>query len=137
MSELLTTDVLLKIDTNLKNNAEAIFSKFGFNFDSAINMFLRHTVYDGNLPFNINDEIPNEETLAAMKEAELLINDPNTKKYNSFQEIIDEINKPIEFGNLSKEELDIEIEKGYKDMLDGNVEPAQKVFSDIHKEYGL
>ena len=91
----LTTDVLLKIDSNLKNSAEVIFSKFGFDFDTAINMFLRHTVYDGNLPFDVNDEIPNEETLAAMKEAEELINNPNAKKYNSFQEIIDEINTEI------------------------------------------
>ena len=92
----LTTDVLLRIDTNLKNNAEAIFSKFGFDFDTAINMFLRHTVCDGNLPFNTNEETPNEETLAAIKEAESLINDPNAKRYNSFQEIIDEINTEIE-----------------------------------------
>ncbi len=92
----LTTDVLLKIDSNLKNNAEAIFSKFGYDFDTAIKMFLRHTVYDGSLPFSMKDEIPNEETLAAMKEAECLINDPKAKTYNSFQEIIDEINTEIE-----------------------------------------
>ena len=91
----LTTDVLLRIDSNLKNNAEAIFSKFGYDFDTAINMFLRHTVFDGSLPFNTKDEIPNEETLAAMKEAESLINNPNAKTYNSFQEIIDEINTEI------------------------------------------
>ena len=92
----LTTDVLLRIDSDLKNNAEAIFFKFGYDFDTAINMFLRHTVYDGNLPFNVNEEIPNEETLSAMNEAESLINNPNTKKYDSFQEIIDEINTEIE-----------------------------------------
>ena len=28
----LTTDVLLRIDSNLKNNAEAIFSKFGYDY---------------------------------------------------------------------------------------------------------
>ena len=37
----------------------------------------------------------NKELLLAIKEAESLINAPNTKKYNSFQEIIDEINTEI------------------------------------------
>lgn len=36
-----------------------------------------------------------KELLLAIKEAESLINDPNTKKYNSFQEIIDEIKSEI------------------------------------------
>ena len=35
--------------------------------------------------------------------------------------------------NLSKDEFNAEIEKGYKDMLEGRVEPAKKVFSDIRK----
>ena len=42
-------------------------------------------------------------------------------------------NKPLEMNNLSKDELNAEIEKGYEDMLEGRVEPAKKVFSDIRK----
>ena len=42
-------------------------------------------------------------------------------------------NKPLGMNNLSKDELNAEIEKGYEDMLEGRVEPAKKVFSDIRK----
>ena len=42
-------------------------------------------------------------------------------------------NKPLEINNLSKDELNAEIEKGYEDMLEGRVESAKKVFSDIRK----
>lgn len=37
----------------------------------------------------------NTETLQAMLESEMLANDPNTKKYNSFSEIIKEVNADI------------------------------------------
>ena len=38
---------------------------------------------------------------------------------------------------LSEEELDIELEKGYQNMLHGQMRPAEQVFSDIHKDYGI
>ena len=46
-------------------------------------------------------------------------------------------NKPVDISTLSEQELNAEIEKGYKDMLEGRTEPAEKVFADIHKEYGI
>lgn len=39
--------------------------------------------------------------------------------------------------NLSKEELNAEIEKGYTDFIQGNVRPASEVFADIRKNYGI
>ena len=36
--------------------------------------------------------------------------------------------------NLSKDEFNAEIEKGYKDMLEGRVEPAKKFFQIFVKE---
>ena len=44
---------------------------------------------------------------------------------------------PVAIGALTKEELDAEIEKGYADMLAGYTEPAEKVFTDIRREYGI
>lgn len=38
---------------------------------------------------------------------------------------------------LTKEELDVEIEKGYEDMAAGRTVPAEKAFADIRKKYGL
>ena len=42
---------------------------------------------------------------------------------------------PLNMEKLTKEELDKEIEKGYRDMLNGNVRSAANVFSDIRKDY--
>ena len=45
--------------------------------------------------------------------------------------------KPIEMSALSKEKFDAEIDKGYVDMLEGRTEPAEKVFADMQRDYGL
>ena len=45
--------------------------------------------------------------------------------------------KPVDMSALSKEELDAEIEKGYADMLAGKTKPADQVFADIRRDYGL
>ena len=37
------------------------------------------------------EEIPNEETIAAMEEAEKMLNDPNAKKFNSVEELFMEL----------------------------------------------
>lgn len=44
---------------------------------------------------------------------------------------------PVPIDKYTKEELDAELEKGYKDVIEGRTESAEKVFSDIRKEYGL
>jgi len=44
-------------------------------------------------------------------------------------------NKLIDMTQLSKEELDVEIQKGYDEMLAGKTRPAKQVFADIRKDY--
>jgi DNA-damage-inducible protein J len=45
--------------------------------------------------------------------------------------------KPLNMSELSAEQIDAELEKGYADMLAGNTRPASEVFADIRREYGL
>ena len=47
------------------------------------------------------------------------------------------VSKPVSIGELTKEELDAEIEKGYADMEAGRTVPAEKAFADIRRKYGL
>lgn len=39
--------------------------------------------------------------------------------------------KLLSIGNLSKKELDAELDKGYQDMIDKRVKPAEQIFNDI------
>lgn len=36
-------------------------------------------------------EVPNDETLEAIKEADRMLNNPNTKKFNSVEELFEEL----------------------------------------------
>ena len=45
--------------------------------------------------------------------------------------------KPVNVAELTQEELDVELEKGYADMLAGRTKPARQAFADIRRDYGL
>ena len=45
-------------------------------------------------------------------------------------------NRPLEYGDLTTEEFDTEIEKGFNDLRAGRVVSADKVAERITKEYG-
>ena len=46
-------------------------------------------------------------------------------------------NNPLDISIMTADEIDIELEKGYQDMLKGKVKPARKAFADIRKDYNL
>ena len=69
-----TVNMSIRMDTELKKQADAMLSDMGLNMTTAMNMFLRQVVRQGRIPFEIATDIPNAETLAAMKEVDDMIN---------------------------------------------------------------
>jgi len=45
--------------------------------------------------------------------------------------------RTLSLNNLSEEELDAELEKGYVDIAAGRMRPAREVFADLRRDYGL
>ena len=45
--------ITLRVDRNLKDNAETLFAKLGMNMTTAINVFLAQSVRDQSIPFTI------------------------------------------------------------------------------------
>lgn len=43
----------------------------------------------------------------------------------------------VDMSDLSEEQLNAELEKGYVDMKERRTKPASKVFADIRKDYNL
>ena len=43
----------------------------------------------------------------------------------------------VDISQLTEEQLDAELEKGYADMLAGRTKPARQAFADIRRDYGL
>ena len=76
------SNVSFRIDSDLKAQADALFSQLGMNMTTAFNIFLRQSVREGCIPFEITLNTPNYETVAALIEAQQLMNNPDTKKYD-------------------------------------------------------
>ena len=45
--------------------------------------------------------------------------------------------RPVDMSSLTKEQLDLELQKGYDDVAAGRTKPAVQVFDAIRKDYGL
>lgn len=69
MAATMTKTLNLRVDANLKAEAEHIFSELGLPTSTAITMFLKATVRYGGLPFELRLR-PNEETRRAIEEIE-------------------------------------------------------------------
>jgi len=90
-----TTNVSIRMDKALKEQAENLFSELGMNMTTAFNIFLRQSVRQGKIPFEVSLNIPNAATVAAMEEAEKISRDPNMKKYSSFSELLAEVKEDV------------------------------------------
>ena len=45
--------------------------------------------------------------------------------------------KPVALGSLSEAEFNAEMEKGFADMAAGRLRPADDVFADLQRDYGV
>ena len=76
------SNVSFRIDSDLKAQADALFAELGLNMTTAFNIFLRQSVRQGGIPFEITLNTPNAETVAALVEARQMMSSSDTKKYN-------------------------------------------------------
>ncbi|WP_449460490.1 type II toxin-antitoxin system RelB/DinJ family antitoxin [Streptococcus suis] len=82
-----TSPTQIRIDSTVKEDANALFSRLGLDMSSAVNMFLRQCVLRGGLPFTVELPKYNQETLDAMEEARKISRDPNVPSYSSVKEL--------------------------------------------------
>ena len=98
-----TTSINLRIDKNLKKDAETLFEALGINMTTAINIFLKQSVREQGIPFHISaskgyTSVPayktgaskyigyEEYVAASLKEADMKVAE-GTMKYYTADEI--------------------------------------------------
>lgn len=86
-----TTNINIRMNKELKNQAESLFTELGMNMTTAFNIFLRQSVRQGKIPFEIALDIPNAKTLAAMREIEDMISGELPKKPQSVESVFKEL----------------------------------------------
>ncbi len=86
-----TTNINVRVDSELKSQAESLFSDLGLNMSTAIVMFLKSAVSHDGLPFEVKRAVPNSETRAALAEYEQMKRNPEAyKRHDSFDEALNE-----------------------------------------------
>ncbi|MDO4540874.1 MAG: type II toxin-antitoxin system RelB/DinJ family antitoxin [Syntrophomonadaceae bacterium] len=88
-----TTNISIRMDADLKAQADALFSELGMNLTTAFNIFVRQSLREGGLPFDVSLNLPNKETIAAMLEAERIAKDPSVKGYDDLDELFTDLRK--------------------------------------------
>ena len=82
-----TATINVKIEPELKREAEDFFADVGLTMSAAVVLFLRQTVRRQEIPFPIRREVPNATTLEAAREGERIARDPNVKGYATAEEL--------------------------------------------------
>ena len=88
-----TTNISIRMDSELKKQAEILFEELGMNITTAFNIFVRQTLREGKIPFDISIHNPNKRTVAAMIEAERIAKDPSIKGYTDMDELFADLEK--------------------------------------------
>ena len=61
-----TTNISIRMDSELKAQADRLFGELGMNLTTAFNIFVRQSLREGRIPFDISLNQPNSETVAAI-----------------------------------------------------------------------
>lgn len=89
-----TTNINVRVDSDLKQSADSLFADLGLNMSTAINMFLKSAVSHDGIPFEVKRMAPNSETKAALAEYEEMKRNPSKyKRYDSFSDLMDEVSE--------------------------------------------
>ena len=87
-----TTNINIRVDSDLKQSAEALFDDLGLTMSSAITMFLKSAVGHDGIPFDVKRMTPNAATRAALAEQEEMQRDPGKyPRYDSFDALLSEV----------------------------------------------
>ena len=87
----MTKSLNLRVDADLKAQAERIFSELGLPTSTAITMFLKSVVRYNGIPLELRlDEPPNDETIKAIQEVEEGVD--IIGPFHSVDEVMEELN---------------------------------------------
>ena len=82
----MTATISVRLDDDLRREAEELFAELGLTMSSALTMFVRQTVREQAIPFIVTRR-PNAATQAALREAESIAHDPAIKGYDDLDDL--------------------------------------------------
>ena len=87
-----TANINLRIEPDVKAQADAVFSSLGISITDAINVFLHASIMEGGFPFQPRQPRYNRETLTAMQEAkDIMEGKVEAKRYSSLSDLLEDM----------------------------------------------
>lgn len=88
--------IQVRIDPEIKKEAELIINDMGFTLSSAIQLFLAQVVQKREIPFKITAHNPNWRTRTAIKDAERMMKHPDRyPTYSRHEDLVKEIEEEL------------------------------------------
>ena len=85
-------NVSIRMDDNLKKQAEDLFNDWGMNLTTAFTIFLKQASKEQGIPFESTREIPNSETISAINEVQQMKHNPSLgKAYTDLDKMMEEL----------------------------------------------
>ncbi len=82
----------ISIDAEVKERAIPLLGELGLDLSTAVGMFLRQTIRERAIPFDISLNIPNAKTVGALEEFEQMRENPQKyKRYSNFSDALTEV----------------------------------------------
>ena len=78
-------NINVRIDSNVKENAEAVFAHLGITPTAAISLFYNQVIRTNSIPFELKADLPNDKTLSAINEVEEMEKSP--EKFKGYDDI--------------------------------------------------
>lgn len=69
------TSMNIRMNREIKQQAQRLFAEFGLDMTTAVNMFLRQAIRERRIPFELKLN-PNPETIAAIEEVQKMKKKP-------------------------------------------------------------
>ena len=87
-----TAALSMRLDPDVKSEAESIFGALGLTLSEAINVFLHKSILEGGLPFDVRQPRYNAATEKAILESRSIMNGTvEAESYDSVDDMLDAI----------------------------------------------
>ena len=86
-------NINVRIDNEVKINAEAVFNKLGITPTAAISLFYNQVIRTNSIPFELKADIPNKTTLKAIEEVEKMEKSNSGTTYHNVDDLMEDLLK--------------------------------------------
>ena len=85
-------NINVRINDDVKKNAEEVFAKLGLTPTTAISLFYNQVIRTNSIPFELKADTPNKVTLSAIEEVEKMDKgEIESKTFSSVDELMEDL----------------------------------------------